>query len=293
MRNTQNRIIKYVIITSAYNEEKNIEETIKSVIKQTIRPVRWVIVNDGSTDNTRQIIEVYADEHKFIKLINKENENLEFGAHVSVNFNIGLKEIETVEWDYIAQLDADISIDRSDFYEFQINEMLNNPKLGNTSGITYVISDGIKKINTNRPHWRTGGATKLYTRNCFEDIGGIKPIFAWDGLDVYKARYNGWETKTFFELEVNHLAASRMTNRHQSTGKAFLIGKSLYQRGYPVEFVLLKSLSFMRISNKHFNQFIKGYFDSRKRKIYQYVNKDEKRFIRKFQYYRLAKKTSR
>lgn len=290
MKHIQNNEIKYVIITSAYNEEKNIEETIKSVVKQTIQPIKWVIINDGSIDTTQQIIEKYAVKHEFIHQINKKNEKLDFGAHVSVNFNIGLKEIETIDWEYIAQLDADISIDRSDFYEFQINEMIKNPKLGNTSGITYVLSNGIKKVNTKRPSWRTGGATKLYRRECFDDIGGIKPIFAWDGLDVYKARYNGWDTRTFFELEVNHLAANRMSNRHQNKNKSFLIGKSLYQRGYPIEFVLLKSLSFLRISPKHFNQFLKGYFVSRRNKILQYVNKDEKKFIRKFQYIRLTKK---
>jgi glycosyltransferase involved in cell wall biosynthesis len=278
---------KYIIISSAYNEGKNIEQVIKSVIKQTVLPSEWIIINDGSTDETEQIIQEYSNKYKFIRLINKKNDNLEFGTHVAVNFNLGLEKLTVKEWDFIAQLDADISIDRQDFYEYQIKAMLSNDKLGNTSGITYTIVNGIKTLNKRRPFWRTGGATKFYKRKCFEDIGGILPIFAWDGLDVYKAMYNGWETRTFYDLEVNHLGISRMMDRHQTIEKAMLMGKSFYQRGYPVEFVLLKSISFLKISFKQQKSFLKGYFKAKNENIQQFVSKEEKKFIRNFQIKRI------
>lgn len=278
---------KYIIITSAYNEEQHIEQTIKSVIKQTILPAEWIIVNDGSTDKTESIIKKYANKYEFIKLLNKKNDYLEFGSHVAVNFNIGLNNLSVKDWEYIAQLDADISIDRSDFYEFQINEFKKNKNLGSTSGITYTIKNGVKKLNTKRPYWRTGGATKFYRRKCFEDIEGIEPIFAWDGLDVYKAMFHDWKTRTLYELEVHHLGVSRMNERHQTKEKVKLIGKSLYQRGYPIEFVLFKSISFLKKSFTHQRAFLKGYYSAKKNKEKQYITIDEKKFIRKVQYLRI------
>ncbi|MCD4704624.1 glycosyltransferase family 2 protein [bacterium] len=278
---------KYIIITSAYNEEQHIEQTIKSVIKQTILPAEWIIVNDGSTDKTESIIKKYANKYEFIKLLNKKNDYLEFGSHVAVNFNIGLNNLSVKDWEYIAQLDADISIDRSDFYEFQINEFKKNKNLGSTSGITYTIKNGVKKLNTKRPYWRTGGATKFYRRKCFEDIEGIEPIFAWDGLDVYKAMFHDWKTRTLYELEVHHLGVSRINERHQTKEKVKLIGKSLYQRGYPIEFVLFKSISFLKKSFTHQRAFLKGYYSAKKNKEKQYITIDEKKFIRKVQYLRI------
>lgn len=281
---------KYVIITSAYNEEQHIEYTIKSIIKQTILPSEWIIVNDGSTDKTELIILKYANRYNFIRLLNKQKDNVEFGAHVGLNFKLALSFLEMKNWEYIAQLDADIEIDREDFYEYQIKEFIEDPKLGISSGITYSIIDN-RKIVTRRPYWRTGGATKLYRRKCFYDIGGIIPCFAWDGIDVYKAMFRWWKSRTFFNLHVKHLGKHRMTNREMQIFKAQLNGKNMYQRGYPIEFVLFKILKyFIKRGKLQSRALWKGYKQAISNNEIQFVSMEEKKYIRKIQYLRIIDK---
>jgi glycosyltransferase involved in cell wall biosynthesis len=277
---------KYIIISSAYNEEENIERTIKSVVKQTLTPEEWIIVNDGSTDNTAEIVQKYADCYSFIKLLNCSKENVEFGAHVGFNFQKAFKILQCKDWNYIAQLDTDIEIDNVDFYKRLISEFRNDDRLGITSGLTYVMK-GSSKILTKRPYWRTGGATKFYRRECFEDIGGILPIFAWDGIDVYKAMYHGWKSRTIYDLHVNHLGKVRANNRDQTLWLAHLRGKNLYQRGFPFIFIFFRSFKYLKSSFKHQLFFLKGYFESVHKNELQFVSKEEQRFVRKIQILRI------
>ena len=278
----------YIIYTSAYNEEENIEKTIKSITKQSILPDQWLIVNDGSSDKTEQIIKLHAEKHHFITLINKDKSKVDPGAHVGINWKIAKSYISNNDWNFIAQLDADIEIDRIDFYEGQINFLNQNQDVGISSGITYSYIKG-KKILTDRPYWRTGGASKVYKRKCFDEIGEIYPIFAWDGLDVYKAMYNGWKSRTLFDSHVNHLGKERMIEREKGMELAFIHGKNLYMRGFPFEFILLKSLVFFSRSFKQFYCFVKGYKTAvREKKVF--VNNNEKKFIRKIQYLRVIDK---
>ena len=286
--------MNYIIITSAFNEAFNIERTIQSVLKQSILPVFWYIVNDGSTDDTENLIKKYSAEHSFIKLLNKEKTTVEFGAHVATNFNFALSKNEYNDWEFIVKLDADLDIDREDFFEYQIQKFKENEKLGLCSGITYSIINGQKKLTKGRPYWRTGGAMKIYRKKCFNDIGGIAPIYGWDGLDEYLAMYNGWKTRTFFELHVNHLGKVRALNREKQSNLFYKRGISFYQRGYPVEFILTKAIKIFKTDSFMLaKQFIKGYFHSKKSKTKRYVTNDQMKFYRKLQYIRFIDKFSK
>ena len=282
---------KYIIITSAYNEENHVEKAIKSVIKQSILPIEWIIVNDGSSDKTAEIVDEYSSIFPWIKLVNKTHEDFNFGEHAVKLFYYGFNFILKKDFNFIVKLDADLDIDRKDFFEYQLNQMEKNQRLGICSGITYSINNGIKVSNKKRPYWHTGGAMKIYKKKCFEDIGGIIPILGWDGLDEYKAMAKGWKTRTFFNLHVNHLAKRRAKTRESTNWLAYNKGKSLYQRGYPFEFILVK-FSYYLIKTKFSLgfSFLKGYFKSIKNKEKLFVNKKEKRFIRKFQYLRIVDK---
>ena len=104
-------VTNYVVITPAHNEDAFIEKTITSVIAQTVRPLKWVIVNDASTDRTREIVERYTMEHSFIHLVNVERPTgRHFGNKVRA-FNRGLVEVRDLKFDYIGNLDADISLE--------------------------------------------------------------------------------------------------------------------------------------------------------------------------------------
>jgi glycosyltransferase involved in cell wall biosynthesis len=273
----------YIVITPAYNEEDNIELTIKSFLKQTILPLQWIIVNDGSTDNTGSIINSYAEKYQWITLLDRENGKWPFGTHAVKNFEIGLKAIKHTNYDFLVKFDADIDIDREDYFEFQLNQFKKNIKLGISSGITYYIDNLNNKKIVWHPVWRTTGAMKMYRRECYENMGGLVPIYGWDGIDDLKARFNGWETTTFYELEVNHLEKKRDFKRKLDPKFFLKQGKSFYVRGYPLFFILLKSLMFcVKIKPKQAFYFLKGYINSHFNNVEQCVSESEKKFIRKF-----------
>lgn len=283
----------YVLITSAFNEAENISRCIESVLKQSILPSEWIIIDNGSTDNTSEIIKKYATTVQFIKLYYKEKENYNVsGYHAIINFYFGLSKIEEKFYNFIGNLDADIILDRADYYEYQIDKMNSENNLGITTGVTYYFElDGSKKLVWHNS-WHTTGALKFYRSECFESLGKMEADFGWDGADEMKAMAKGWQTKTFFELEVNHLGKLRDLERQKGSQFHFNRGFSIYRRGYPFWYIVikvwqtLKEYSFSSALSL-FNGFIKG-ITSHKPKI---LTKEEIKFLRKFHFDRLFKKS--
>jgi len=274
---------KYIIITPAYNEGEFIRKTIDSVIKQSVLPLEWIIVDDSSTDNTSLVINSYTTNYPWIKYVKKDKSTAEFGANVVEVFYFGKNFITNYNYNFIVKLDADIDLIRSDYFEYQINKFHQIKALGICTGITYYINNG-KEILVDHPDWRTTGALKMYRKECFEEIEGIAPIFGWDGLDEYKAMYRGWQTRTFRNLKVLHLKKFVSFARESTPEYYSKKGLSFYQRGYPPEFIILKSiLYFLKLKTKYGLNLLNGYFTARKMKVKQYVNEEEKKFIRIFQ----------
>lgn len=196
-------MITYVLITPARNEAKYIKNTIESVISQTLLPKRWIIVSDGSTDGTDDIVKQYMEKYKFISLIRMpEHNDRQFAAKVNC-FNKGYQELKNEIYDIIGNLDADITFD-SDYFEFLMKKFIEDPKLG-VAGTPFV-EDG-KHYDyrfTNIEH--VSGACQLFRRECFEGIGGYIPIKdgGIDWVAVTTARMKGWKTRTFVEKFCYH-----------------------------------------------------------------------------------------
>jgi len=193
----------YVLITPAHNEEAYIEKTIQSVISQTILPKKWVIVSDGSTDRTDEIVHEYCAKYQWINLIRMpEHRDRQFAAKVHC-FNAGYQRIKDLHYDIIGNLDADISF-REDYFEFLLNKFSKIPELG-VAGTPFV--EGSVHYNyrfTSIEH--VSGACQLFRRECFEAIGGYIPIKS-GGIDliaVTTARMKGWKTRTFTEKTCYH-----------------------------------------------------------------------------------------
>ncbi|NWG29381.1 MAG: glycosyltransferase family 2 protein [Ignavibacteriaceae bacterium] len=209
--------VKYVLITAAKNEESFIEKTIQSVINQLHKPAEWIIVSDGSTDNTESIVCKYASENSFIKLlINNRKEARDFASKVYA-INIGLKNIQTSDYDYIGILDADVSFEK-DYYSSLIEEFEKNPKLGIVGGNYFDIING-RKVPVRPSPYSVRGATQFYRKECFDKIDGIKPIKygGEDALACYAARLYGWEIKNINSIIVLH---------HRPTG---ITGSNLFR----------------------------------------------------------------
>jgi glycosyltransferase involved in cell wall biosynthesis len=215
--------LDYVLITPARNEERDIRKTLDSMAAQTRPPLQWVIVSDGSTDRTDDIVLEYVKRHSWMTLIRlSERRDRSFSAKVSC-FNAGLERLKNLRFDVIGNLDADISFE-PDYFEFLMQKFSEMPRLG-VSGTPFVENGTHYDYRfTNIEH--VSGACQLFRRECFVEIGGYQPIRGGgiDWVAVTTARMKGWQTRTFTEKTCVH-------HRPIGTGSAAGRLAALYRYG--------------------------------------------------------------
>jgi glycosyltransferase involved in cell wall biosynthesis len=218
---------KYVVISPVRNEAQFIEQTIQAMINQTVKPSEWIIVNDGSTDETGDIVARYAAHYSWIKPINRQDRGYrQRGPGVVDAFYEGFGQITHTDYEVVVKLDGDLSFEPS-YFEELLKQFAANPRLGIASGQPYVF-DG-KEWVTEKPLIPcTHGPTKLYRRECFEAIGGIQRSLGWDSIDDWKARMLGWQTASFEYLRVLH---------HRTWGAATGALKSRVEQGQGAYFM--------------------------------------------------------
>ncbi|HMH54135.1 MAG TPA: glycosyltransferase family 2 protein [Candidatus Acidoferrum sp.] len=195
--------LSYVLITPARNEAQLIAGTIESVIGQTTLPRKWVIVSDGSTDETDAIVRTYAGAYPWIELVRRpEHQERHFAAKVQ-SFNTGLQALPDNGYDILGNLDADITFEK-DYFEFLLERFAEDERLG-VAGTPFVEGEVRYDYRfANIEH--VSGACQLFRRECFEDIGGYVAV-AGGGIDwiaVTTARMKGWKTRTFLEKVCHH-----------------------------------------------------------------------------------------
>jgi len=194
----------YILITPARNEAEFIELTIKSVVAQTIRPIKWIIVSDGSTDGTDGIVCKYAADHPWIELLRMpERGERHFAGKVEA-FNAAYSHIRGLQYEAIISLDGDISFDE-DYFSFLLRKLAEDPRLG-------LVGTPFKESSSQSYDYRfvniehVSGACQVFRRECFEEIGGYVPVKG-GGIDliaVITARMKGWKTRTFPEKVCRH-----------------------------------------------------------------------------------------
>ena len=195
---------KYVMITPARNEAAFLEATIGSVISQTIHPVRWIVVSDGSTDGTDEIVLRYAREHSWIELVRMpERAERHFVGKV-LAFNAGCERVKSLDYDVIASLDADITFE-SGYFEYLLGKLAGDRSLGLVGTPFEEATSGSYDYRfVNIEH--VSGACQVFRRACFEQIGGYVPVKGGciDHIAVLSARMAGWKTRTFTDKVCRH-----------------------------------------------------------------------------------------
>jgi glycosyltransferase involved in cell wall biosynthesis len=207
------------------------------MVEQTVRPVEWVIVDDGSTDDTRAIVGRYAAEHPWIVALHRPRTGPRQNASAVMEaFYSGYEGLRTAEWDYLAKLDGDVSFAPA-YFERCLEEFRADPQLGVGGGMIWNAAPGQLKAEP-CPINHVRGATKIYRRSCWEAIGGLLRTPGWDTIDEVKAQMTGWKVRTFRDLEVR---------QHRPTGaaegswrNAVKDGRADYITGYLPLFMFLK-----------------------------------------------------
>ncbi|HLH52161.1 MAG TPA: glycosyltransferase [Verrucomicrobiae bacterium] len=229
----------YLIITPARNEGDHLEATIASVAAQEILPRKWIIVNDGSTDNTAQLIDAAAKRFPWIRGVHRPDRGFrKAGGGVIEAFYDGYAANGTDPWDYLVKLDADLSFDPS-YFARVIAHFEADPKLGIAGGTICNLFNGklVEESNVD-PLFHVRGATKIYRRACWEAIGGLIKAPGWDTLDEMKANMLGWSTRTLKDLELHHY---RIAGGADGNWKNWVKnGLANYITGYHPAFMLCK-----------------------------------------------------
>jgi len=194
---------KYVLITPARNEAAFIELTIASVTAQKAKPLKWIIVNDGSTDETQAIVQKYCAQHQWIELIQMPQRKERDFAGKARAFHSGYERIKSLEFDFVGSLDADISFDEN-YFSFLISKLVTNPRLGLVGTPFREGTETYDYRFVSIEH--VSGACQLFRRKCFEDVGGYRPVEGGgiDHIAVLTARMKGWQTRTFTEKYTQH-----------------------------------------------------------------------------------------
>jgi glycosyltransferase involved in cell wall biosynthesis len=276
---------RYVLITPARNEEQCIENTIQSVISQTVAPLRWIIVSDGSTDRTDEIVKRYLNDHPFIVLHRRKGDvQRNFSSQVFA-FNTGYEKLQGLNYDFIGNLDADVSF-QPDYYEAVLERFSHNPRLGLAGGYIYEKQKGQFKSRPGNRTYSVAHAIQLFRRSCFEEVGGYTPL-KYGGSDWHAqvmAILKDWEVQAFTDLPVYHHKPTLTAEGNLNGG--FRQGRMDYTLGSSPFFEILKCLS--RINMKpyglysayRFAGFLRGYIEREERP----VSKDFMKFLRKKQF---------
>lgn len=236
----------YVIVTPCKNEEKNLPTLISSIVNNTIKPSLWVILDDGSTDDTYRILSDLEKEYSWIRVINEKESIRDLGLHYSeivdkaIKYAFQICKKQNIHFEYVGLIDADMILDK-DFFEKIIEKFEKNPNLGIASGtIAYENKDKIVLEKGRSIH--PIGSMRVWRRKCFEDTGGIPISYSVDSVSNVLAILKGWDTRKYEDIIG---IQTRKTSSAEGMWKGFVTyGKSDYYRDYHPVYVTLKFLKY-------------------------------------------------
>ena len=280
--------MKYYIVIPTYNEEKFISLTLQSLVEQTVLPTKIVVVNDGSTDKTEEIVQSFLIKYPFISLVNKSSDAIHLpGSKVIQAFQKGLETLDE-NFDIIAKLDADLIFPKN-YFETIIKHFQSDEKIGMVGGFCYIEKDEnwILENLTDKDHIR--GALKAYRKETFHQIGGLKPQMGWDTVDELLCKYYGWKVVTDESLHVKHL---KPTGASYDKTARYKQGEAFYTLGYGFWITTIASLKLAMRKGKLllFLDYLKGFWQAKKENKTMLVTPQQAKFVRNYRWKKMKEK---
>ncbi|MBY0486958.1 MAG: glycosyltransferase family 2 protein [Flavobacteriaceae bacterium] len=280
--------MKYYIVIPAHNEEAFIALTLQSLVEQTILPTKIVVVNDNSSDATSNIVFEFIKKYPFIDLIEKTSELIHLpGSKVIQAFQTGFESLDD-NYDFIVKADADL-IFPSNYFETIIKHFQSDSKIGMVGGFAYIEKKGefILENLTDKDHIR--GAFKAYRKECFKQIGGLKPAMGWDTVDELLCKFYNWKIVTDATLKVKHL---KPTGANYNKTARYKQGEAFYTLGYGFWITSIASakLAMMKKKPLLFMDYIKGFWKAKSEKKPLLVSDEQAKFIRNYRLEKMKQK---
>lgn len=271
--------MNYYIVIPAHNEEKHLADTLNSVLRQSLRPKRVVVVNDNSSDGTEVVIDEFLSlSNSIVKLNTTSSDQHMPGSKVITAFHKGFELLDD-DYDFVVKLDADVILP-DNYFERIAYIFKGNPKVGIAGGFIYeqvAYNEWVLNHPMNKNHVR--GAIKSYSKNCFKAINGLKNAMGWDTLDELLAQYHDFEIFTDDTLHVKHL---RPTGNAYDSKAKLLQGKAMYtmRYGFWVSCIASLKMAWKQKKRKAFFANMYGFFIAKKNREPFLVTSKEGKFIR-------------
>lgn len=280
---------RIVIISPVRDEEQYLEGTIRSIVNQTVRPVEWLIVDDGSSDRTYAIACEAAQQHDWIRVIQKPNRGERaVGPGVVEAFYYGLDNLNHQDYDFICKLDGDLEIG-SRYFEILLTQFDRDRYLGAASGKPF-LEKGDRLIPERTHDEMVAGMINFYRRECFEDIGGFVRQVHWDGIAFHRARMEGWRTRSYLHPALNFIHKRLMGSSHRGVLHGRLRwGKGQYFMGTHPLYIF--AVGIYRMAERPYGVggicIVLGYFTSMLKSMPRYSDEDFRRSLHAWQLERL------
>ncbi len=285
----------YVIISPCRDEAEYMRRTLDSVTQQSVLPAKWLIVDDGSTDQTPAILAEYAQKFAFIEIVTRKNRGFrKVGPGVVDAFYEGYKHINPDAYDYICKLDLDLDLPEK-YFATLIHKMQANPRIGTCSGKPYNDIDG-RLVSENRGDEMSVGMTKFYRMTAFKQIGGLVREVMWDAIDCHRCRQLGWTAVSWDESDLRFIHLRLMGSSQDS----IYVGRM--RHGFGQHFmgtgvIYMAATSVYRMLHRPFIlgglAMFWGYLRSHFKNLPQLEDGELRRFIRAFQWKCLLKGKAR
>jgi poly-beta-1,6-N-acetyl-D-glucosamine synthase len=279
------RTVPLVIVSPVRDESALIAKTIESMIAQTVRPVEWLIVDDGSKDNTADIVRAYAEKHPFIRLVTITDRGFrKLGGGVIAAFKFGLTQIQAPQYEFIAKLDGDMSFGPR-YLELMFKAFDADPRLAAVSGKVF-RPEGAGFVEEWTIDEHVAGQFKLYRWTAFCEIGGFVEEVLWDGIDVHTARMKGWTTLSFHDPDAQLIHHRLMGSSDKNVLRGRLRwGRGIYFMGYHPLYAIASGIFRMREKPQAIGGLliIVGYFKAMIQRVPRYDNPEFRTYLQNWQ----------